>query len=307
MLSLFVIIIYSILKCHLLSPSSVFSVGFSNLLGNPELCFILAISTRMLFCSSYRRSKMQYIMCWNFILQAELLRDNCRPELLQAQTTLQDFELRFAEKSSYSSELENGKSSRTQMHQAINVLFPQVYQILIDCVRGNNLMLRSAGEEKRLGSWYTRHLKFLFDLPWSSTRRVLAQTSGEAPAPSPTSPSPSPAPSIHLRPTNIPASPPVVPFLDPDVNSNVRPTASDQTSGGASGEQSSNQKSSNRTVVIAVVVTASVTLVIVAVFFLFCRRCCGIGPGRGKNDERPLLSLSMSDYSIGTKFSCLFC
>lgn len=261
----------------------------------------------MLFRGSYRRSKMQYIMCWNFILQAELLRDNCRLELLQAQTTLQDFELRFAEKSSYTSELENGKSSRTQMHQAINVLFPQVYQILIDCVRGNNLMLRSAGEKKRLSSWYTRHLKFLFNLPWSSTRRVLAQTSGEAPAPSPTSPSPSPAPSIHLRPTNIPASPPVVPIFDPDVNSNVRPTATDQTSGGASGEQSSNQKSSNRTVVIAVVVTASVTLVIVAVLFIFCRRCFGIGPGRGKNDERPLLSLSMSDYSIGTKFSCLFC
>lgn len=232
---------------------------------------------------------------------AELLRENCRPELLQAQNTLQDFEQRLAEKSSYSSELENGKSSRTQMHQAINVLFPQVYQILIDCVRGNNLVLRSAGEEKRLGSWYTRHLKVLFNLPWSSTRRVLAQTPGEAPAPSPSSLSPSPAPSIPLRPTNIPASPPVVPFLDPDVNSNVRPTASDQTSGGgASGEQSSNQKSSNRTVVIAVVVTASVTLVIVAVLFIFCRRCCGIGPGRGKNDERPLLSLSMSDYSIGS-------
>lgn len=231
---------------------------------------------------------------------AELLKYNCLPELLQAQKTLQDLELRFAEKSSYSSELVNGKSSRTQMHQAVNVLFPQVYQILMDCVKRKNLLLRNAGEEKSLGSWYTRHLEFLLNLPWSSARRVLAQTSGEAPAPSPTSPSPSPAPSIPLRPTNIAASPPVVPFLNPDVNSNLQPTASDQTSTGASGEQSSNQKSSNRTVVIAVVVTASVTLVIAAVLFLFCRRCCGIGSGRGKNDERPLLSLSMSDYSIAS-------
>ncbi|KAH6834802.1 formin homology5 [Perilla frutescens var. hirtella] len=229
---------------------------------------------------------------------AELLRDNCLPELLQAQKNVQDFELRFAEKSSYSSELVDGKSSRAQMHQAVNVLFPQVYQILVDCVRGKNL-LRNVGKEKSLDSWYPRYLEFLFKLPWSSKRRVLAQASGEAPAPSPLNLSPSPAPSIPLPSANIPASPPSVPFFRPDVNSNSQPTAAGEQTAGASNEQPSNQKSSKKTVVIAVVVTASVTFVIVAVLFLFCRRC-GIGRGRGKNDERPLLSLSISDYSIAS-------
>lgn len=224
--------------------------------------------------------------------------------MLRAQKTLQDLELRFTEKSSYRNELVNSKSSSTQMHQSVNVLFPQVYQILIDCVRRKSLRLRNMGEEKHSVSRYTRSLKSLFDLTWSSTRRKLAQTPGEAPAPSPSSlsasPSPSPAPSVPQAPTNVPASPPTAPFFLPDVNSNSRPTAGEQTSTGASDEKASNHKSNKRTVVIAVVVTASVTLVIVAVLFIFCRRCCGFGPGRGKNDERPLLSLSISDYSICT-------
>ncbi|KAL1537898.1 formin-like protein 5 [Salvia divinorum] len=44
----------------------------------------------------------------------------------------------------------------------------------------------------------------------------------------------------------------------------------------------------------------SVTLVIVAVLFIFWRSCCGIVPGRGKRDERHILSLSISDYSISS-------
>lgn len=175
-----------------------------------------------------------------------------------------------------------------------------MHQILMDCVRGKSLLIRNMGEEKNLGLQYTKYLKSLFNLPWSSTRRMLAQSSGEAPAPSPTSlsPGPSPAPSVPQAPANEPASPPRAPFFLPDANSNSQPAAGEQTSTGASDEKTSNHKSNKRTVVIAVVVTASVTLVIVAVLFIFCRRCCGLGPGRGKNDERPLLSLSISDYSI---------
>ncbi|KAG6393786.1 hypothetical protein SASPL_144357 [Salvia splendens] len=219
----------------------------------------------------------------------ELLNENCRPQLKLAQKTLQDLEL------------VSGKSSRTEMHQSVSILLPQVHQLLIDCARGKSFVLRNVEGEKSFGSRYTRYLKFMFDLPWSSSRRKLAQTPGEAPAPSPTSLAPSPAPSVPLPPTIIPSSPPpVFPFFHPDVNSSSPPALDEQTSPGASNQQSSNDKSHNRTVVIAVVVTASVTLVIVVVLFIFCRRCCGIGPGRGKNDERPLLSLSISDYSISS-------
>lgn len=136
------------------------------------------------------------------LLQGELLRENCLAELLQAR---KDEEHRFAEKSSNSS----GKSWRMQMHQAVNILLPRVHRILIDC----------------------RYLKLVFNLPWSSTRRKLAQTPGEEPSPSP------PIPVLNSNPP---------------------------------GEQTVTNKCHKRSVVVAVVVTASVRLVIVALLFTFC-------------------------------------
>ncbi|KAK4398468.1 hypothetical protein Sango_1322300 [Sesamum angolense] len=130
---------------------------------------------------------------------------------------------------------------------------------------------------------------------------MLAQASGEAPAPSPTVSSPTPAPSLPPAPTEVPASPPLPPFFPRDLDpSNLLPTSSGNASANASDVQSNNQKTSKKTVVIAVTVTASVTFVIAALLFFFCRRCCGTGSGRGRNDESPLLSLSLSDYSIAS-------
>lgn len=234
-----------------------------------------------------------------FLLQAELLRVNCNNELVDAQKTLQDLEFHFMEERSIdSNELSNGRLSRMEMHETVNFLLPQVNQILIDCVRGKSIILPNAGDEKGLATWYTTYLGYLFNHRWSSTRRVLAQGSDGAPAPSPTVSSPSPAPSIPLASTQI--HPPPLPFFSPDIsNSDLQPTAGDGTSTSASDVQSAHRKTSKKTVVIAVVVTASVTFVLVALFFLFCRRCCRMGSGQGRNDERPLLSLSLSDYSIG--------
>ncbi|KAK6134931.1 hypothetical protein DH2020_031309 [Rehmannia glutinosa] len=230
---------------------------------------------------------------------AELLRVNCMHELLHARKTLQDLELHFTEvKSSDSNELLNSRLSRTK---TFNILLPQINQILVDCVNGKNLMRPDTGEDKDSNTWYTRYFWFLFNHRRISTRRALAETSDGAPAPSPVDSTPSSAPSINLARTDIPASPPVLPFFPPDFNnSNSQPTGGERTSTSASDVNSSNQKTSKRTVVIAVAVTASVTFVMAALLFLFCRKCCGNGSGRGRNDERPLLSLSISDYSIAS-------
>ncbi|KAG8365028.1 hypothetical protein BUALT_Bualt18G0060300 [Buddleja alternifolia] len=59
---------------------------------------------------------------------------------------------------------------------------------------------------------------------------------------------------------------------------------------------------SHETLIIIVAVTASVTFVLAALFFLCCCLCCRAGSGRGRNDERPLLSLSLNDYSVGTSY-----
>ncbi|KAL6570719.1 hypothetical protein OROGR_000269 [Orobanche gracilis] len=138
---------------------------------------------------------------------------------------------------------------------------------------------------------------------------------GEAPAPSPTLPSPGQAPapsptitSPSLAPSFIPvASPkntartPSLPVSPQDSNDfNMQPTDGEHTSIGISDVKSGDRKTNKRTVVIAVIVTACVTFGMAALLFVFWRRCCGPGWRRGRNDESPLLSLSLSDYSISS-------
>ncbi|PIN02455.1 Rho GTPase effector BNI1 [Handroanthus impetiginosus] len=168
---------------------------------------------------------------------AALLWTNCRHELLHAKRTLQDLELRcMKERSSHCREPSGCRSFRTEMHDTVNILCPQVKQILLDCLREKGLMLPLTGEEMGFDTWYTRYLGSSFPWHYSSRRRELAQKSGKEPDPLPT-------------------------------------------------------------IIIAVVVTACATFA-VALLIFFC--CCGVGSGQGKNDERPLLSLSLSDNSIAS-------
>ncbi|KAL3645473.1 hypothetical protein CASFOL_010653 [Castilleja foliolosa] len=222
---------------------------------------------------------------------AELLQLNCMPALSQVQNTLQNIELHLTnEKSSVS------RSPGLKTHDTINILLPEVYQILIDCVRGKNLLQRDASEDKNPNTWYNRYFEFPFNLRSSSTRRSLAETPLEAPVPAPAASSPIPAPSVNPHAQQMPADPPVLPFFPPNLNDSVT-TYSNATDMNSRGQTNSSHQ---RTVVIAVVVTASVTLVMAALFFCCWRRCCRPGWRRGMNDERPLLSLSLSDYSISS-------
>ncbi|KAF9672935.1 hypothetical protein SADUNF_Sadunf11G0096000 [Salix dunnii] len=78
---------------------------------------------------------------------------------------------------------------------------------------------------------------------------------------------------------------------------------SENSSGGSTSGpniEPDNGKNNNKTVLIAVLVTAAVTFVLAALFFLFCTTVCRRGSGARRNDERPLLSISLSDYSVGS-------
>ncbi|KAF3550286.1 hypothetical protein DY000_02001352 [Brassica cretica] len=55
-----------------------------------------------------------------------------------------------------------------------------------------------------------------------------------------------------------------------------------------------------KTIIIAVVTTAVSTFLLAACLFLCCTKVCGKGSGRRINDERPLLSLSSNEYSLGS-------
>ncbi|KAK4420721.1 Formin-like protein 5 [Sesamum alatum] len=112
---------------------------------------------------------------------AALLRTNCRHELLHAKKTLQDLlDLRSVkESSSDGKEFLNGVIRRTRLHDTVNVLFPQVKQILLDCLREKDLVPPTNMEERGVGTWCSRYCRSLFRLHYYSRRRELASKSSE--------------------------------------------------------------------------------------------------------------------------------
>lgn len=231
------------------------------------------------------------------VLQAELLWVYCWVDLINAKGALEDLQLYAAEeKSGVDTSIGSSSTllSEEDTQKPVHVLNPEVNRIL-DCLRQKNLPSLIYGEEGGSKNWYTKYLEFFSARTDAPRRRHLLQSPASAPAPSPSvgSPAPSPSPSPTPSPSDsqlAAQSPsPVVPFSPPTFSaSNLQPTADGQT----------NTKNSNRKpVVVAVVVTATLSFVFAA--FLFFCYCCRKRSGGGRNDERPLLSLSLSDYSIG--------
>lgn len=220
---------------------------------------------------------------------AKLIMLNCRVELVNAEKSLK--------------EIYDASDEITRDYKSLIALYPHVAQSLLECLAKKNIMYLFHDEKENSKPWYSNHLMSLF---FEAKRRNLAEGSSGAPAPSFFTGSPvvSPAPSSDLAPATLPnpiiegpTVPPVRvrPFF-PNLNDSAsQPTADDQTTAPIS----SNSNNNHRTVVIAVVVTAAVTFSIALVFFLCWCRVCGRGPV-GRNDERPLLSISLSDYSIGS-------
>ncbi|KAA8526929.1 hypothetical protein F0562_008842 [Nyssa sinensis] len=217
---------------------------------------------------------------------AELLWVNCRLELIHAKEAVEDLELYApVEQSSSSNEIISRSLANEDIHKAISVLHPQVKQTLLDCLRRKNLLFLVSGEESNSKNWYTKYLESLFASADASRRRELIQSSEETPAPSPVIGSPV----FSLAPSSSPSP--------------SQPPSGENTSAGADSAtnvQSNKKSSSRKPVIIAVVVTAAVTFVVVALLFLCYHKSCRTGFGVGRNDERPLLSLSLRDYSIGS-------
>ncbi|XP_047340470.1 formin-like protein 5 [Impatiens glandulifera] len=188
-------------------------------------------------------------------------------------------------------------------------------QRFLECLRRNNIPVLSSGEDESWPKhWYIGFVEFVG--PQSNHRRFLQNlipilTPSPSPSPSPSlSPSPSPsidhelAPSPSSSGSELPVSPPSPrsrrspPFFPPNFSSpDIQPSV-----GADSSPTSAPNKpdGGNRAVVIAVVVTATVTFAVVGMIFLCYTRICMTGSAGPLNDDRPLLSLSMSDYSAAS-------
>ncbi|XP_011048274.1 PREDICTED: formin-like protein 5 [Populus euphratica] len=185
--------------------------------------------------------------------------------------------------------------SKENIQKLIKVQHPQLKETLLDCIRKDNHLFHVSGDEGGADNYHTK---------CAIARRNLLQIISEPPAPVPAVgspfPSPSPAPDLAPSPASTPISvpspqEPFFPHLTPPP-----PSPSESSSSQTSGPIEPDNGNNHKTVVIAVVVTAGVTFVVAALFFLLCTKVCWRGSGARRNDERPLLSLSLSDYSVGS-------
>ncbi|KAJ8534451.1 hypothetical protein K7X08_016179 [Anisodus acutangulus] len=216
---------------------------------------------------------------------AEELWLNCRLELVHSNEAVEDFEF-----SGSHGIISNRRSLTKTKENHVNM------EALMGCLVKKNLLFLISGEEKHTPTWYTRCMDFLFSWYGAPKRRELLQV-GDAPAPAPAT-----ATSSSETPDSPPpARPPLKPFFPRDYNDSSKNSAPSSTSQNSTSDGQSNKRKSNtKTVLVAVLVTAAVTFIVVALFFICYCKVCGAGYRKGKNDERPLLSLSISDYSVAS-------
>ncbi|XWS11154.1 hypothetical protein CRYUN_Cryun38cG0059300 [Craigia yunnanensis] len=215
---------------------------------------------------------------------AELLWISCRQDLNDLKEAFEDLELHLLEETPSTTNDINRKGhslAKENIQKLLNVLHPQLKQAVSDCIRKNNLLFQKDFS-------YSEHCSS----PCLELRPI------PCPAPSPASESPDFSPDPLQSPASSPpplpipshqAAPPINDLLD-----HLSPANSD----------SENKETDNsKTIIVACVVTAGVTSVVAALFFFLCSRR---DSGAKQNDDRPLLSLSLSEFSGGSSHAYTF-
>lgn len=256
----------------------------------------------------------------------EQVSTHCRKELLDRKKSVKDFDLYILREAVRDSKL--ALLAKRNIDRPIIVLHPHMKQTVLDCLGRKSLLLHVPGEEACSKNWVIKCVDLLFSLP-NSPRRYLASQSLAprsatplapspasaspiyAPAPSDpaaaSSPSPNPRPPVEPpeEPSSspeliglVPPAPPPPPKHFPPVDQLV-PRNSSKNDNGVGDEKKK---------VVAIAATAAGVVVVVALLLFCCLKGSNkkIGPRDGKRDEKPLLELSMSDFSTGMYLSSLF-
>ena len=254
-------------------------------------------------------------------LQAKLFRTTCCEDFIHLKKEVEYHDLclpleLFASSNKVSSTIR--PVAQADIQKLLNACHPQIKEIFLHCLRKNNLLLHVLGEEDDSKIRHVTNMGYLFStssIPRRNPGRVLLQLISEPPGLGPTvgSPTPSltpspepslpPSPEPSLSPSPAPAPPlpkPLSPPLSPSsfFPKLTPPPAADISAPPSSDTNGKEDNHSNKTtVVLSVVITLSV--IFAAALFFLCFRKAG---RRRQNDERPLLSLSMNDYSFGTYY-----
>lgn len=250
-------------------------------------------------------AKVDIKICKFCGLQAQLLWISCKVDLAHLTEAIEHLHLWLEEETSGGTDEISSKrqsSGKERFQKLISVLHPEVKRTLSDCLRKHGLLSRVSGEEGASKIWYTKYFESLFPRPYVPRRNLgseLLQSSADGPSPAPAAGSPqlSPVPSAAPTPSISQTSRsrrPAAPFFPSNSNNSTVQASEPDASLNVQEDKGRNDR---KKIVIAVVVTASVTLVVAAVLFLCFTKICRTRKKDGQNDERPLLSLSLTDSS----------
>lgn len=223
----------------------------------------------------------------------EVLAISCRLELLHVNQIYGDlgFNNPDASVARTGKNLNNQVFTKENVRKALSVLEPQKRKNLFKCFRENYLISPISGEDVSPVSWLYKNLDTQFPKlkPTADSRRLLAEAPSRAP--SPRSSRSKGSGSKHKSPP--PEDKFSIPFHVPD-----SPPGADSESDSAADNGSSGH--SETTIIAVVVVTAVVTFLAALILFLCCRKALGGGSKLEHKDDRPLLSLSLSDQTASS-------
>ncbi|XP_057954606.1 formin-like protein 3 [Malania oleifera] len=206
--------------------------------------------------------------------------------------------------------------AKKRIHNAIRVLPPQMQRSLLDCLRKKTVPHRVLVGGAVSGSWLMKHLELLFGWPYVP-RRCLAgrpvQGIDASPAPAPAL-SPAFPPSLAVKSlSRAPASSIRAPANSPSLNPQTPTEAPEpffpptqiahSPPPPLAGKKSppillpKKHDTDQKETVVLVAAAVGGALVLVA---LCCFCCVKGGSSKQNKDERPLLTLSMSDFSTGS-------
>ncbi|XP_057528393.1 formin-like protein 5 isoform X2 [Amaranthus tricolor] len=223
----------------------------------------------------------------------EVLAINCRLELIQVKQIYKylDFSNPDASGTRTGKRLNDQAVKEENARKAISILDSQKRQNLIKCFKENYIIFPISGEDASPVSWFHKkpNSQFLKLTHSVDSRRLLAQAPAQSPSPQSFG-AKIPGPK-HTAPT------PADNFFNPIPVPPAKNGGGDSESDTAAGNGSNSH--SHTTIVVAVIVTALVTFFVALCLFICCRKAFGGGSKLEHKDDRPLLSLSLSD-AIGS-------
>ncbi|KAG4978289.1 hypothetical protein JHK86_037763 [Glycine max] len=204
---------------------------------------------------------------------AEVLWITCREDFILLKKEVGDLDLCLP-KESYrnTNEISSaiGSIARENIKKLISTCYPQLKENVLHCLRKNNFPFNVLQQEGDSKIWHATYMGSL------SSRRYLGRVFPQ-----------------HVSEISI-----------KEDESPKRNKPKDQDSDKKDKKKkskSSDSKDENKNTSMAIITI--VAILVAALFFLCCcRRCCGSGRV-SQNDERPLLSMSINDYSVGVAAS----